>query len=111
MRKVSLAIALLLFCSPAFAKNVIPPVDLQKAAQAALIKDPVAATNAYLDAVPEKRRAMTKRYAHGNYLWDVVDFLYSTLIFIALLAFGISARMKAIALRLTRFRPLQTALY
>ena len=59
------------------AKPVVVPLDPEKAAEAAKIQDPFAATRAYLDAVPIERRQKTKSYARGNYVFTVVDFLFS----------------------------------
>jgi len=94
-----------------YAKTQPPPFDPEKATQASQISDPVQATRAYLDSVPEERRQKTKTYARGNYILDGVDFLYSSLIFIGLLALGISAKMRDLARSISRFRPVQTALY
>lgn len=88
-----------------------PPFDPAKAVEAARIEDPEAATHAFLDAVPAERRVRTKAYALGNYLLDLVDFAFSSLVSVALLGWGISARMRDRGRRLTRFRPLQTSAY
>lgn len=88
-----------------------PPFDPGKAALAARIEDPEAATRAYLDAVPAERRARTKAYATGNYALGLVDFAWSSLVSAALLGLGISARMRDRAQRLTRFRQLQVSGY
>ncbi len=68
-----------------------PPLDTEKAAAAALIADPEAATRAYLDAVPAERRAKTKAYAFGNYVLSFVATGWAALVYAALLGFGISA--------------------
>jgi STE24 endopeptidase len=88
-----------------------PPLDTEKAAAAALIADPEAATRAYLDAVPAERRAKTKAYAFGNYLLDVVEAGWEALVYAALLGFGISARLRDRAERLTSSPSLQVAAY
>jgi len=88
-----------------------PPFDPGKAAAAARIKDPAAATRAYLESVPNDRREKTKAYATGNYVLDVVDALWTVAVMAALLGFGLSARMRDRAERLTRRKPLQTAAY
>ena len=106
---------LLLSCTlvsiSAIAQEKPPPFDIEKARAASQISDPEQATRAYLDSVPAERRQKTKSYAHGNYVLDVVDFVYSSLILIGLLAFGVSAKVRDVARRITRFRPLQTVLY
>jgi STE24 endopeptidase len=88
-----------------------PPFDIEKARAASQISDPEQATRAYLDSVPAERRQKTKAYAHGKYVLDFMDFIYSSLILIGLLAFGVSAKIRQVAQRITRFRPLQTVLY
>lgn len=112
-KAVQSLVLLLLLVAPAAAEvaPTPPPFDPEKAAQAAQVQDPAAATRAYLDAVPGERRAKTKAYARGNYVLDVVEFAYSSLVLVALLGFGLSARMRDQAQRLTRFRPLRTGAY
>lgn len=88
-----------------------PPFDPEKAAQAARIQDPEAATRAYLDAVPAERRARTKAYATGNYALSLLDFVFGSLVSVALLAYRVSARMRDHARRLTRFRPVHVTGY
>ena len=90
----------------AIAQEKPPPFDVEKARAASQISDPEQATRAYLDSVPVERRQKTKSYAHGNYVLDVVDFVYSSLILIGLLALGVSAKMRDVARQITRFRPL-----
>ena len=89
-------------------RQLFDPAQAQRAAE---LRDPEAATRAYLDAVPAERRAQTKSYAHGNYLLDLFDLGYLLLILGALLGLGVSARMRDWSRRLTRFRPLQTGAY
>ena len=100
-----------LFSFAAIAQEQPPPFDPEKARKAAEINDPEAATRAYLDSVPEERRQKTKVYAHGNYILDAAGFVYSSLILIALLAFGVSAKMRDVSARITRRKPLQSLLY
>src|SRR5262245_27392564 len=87
------------------------PFDAEKAAAAALVTDPAAATSAYLDAVPAERRAKTKSYARGNYVLDGVDTAWEVLVYAALLGFGVSARLRDRAERLFRRKSLQVAAY
>lgn len=95
--------------APAAAKAA--PFDLSRAAVAAQVADPEAATRAYLDAVSPERRAQTKAYALGNYVFQFVDFAFSAAVMIGLLALGVSRRFRDLARRITRFRALQTAIY
>lgn len=87
----------------------LPPFDVEKARQAALLEDPEAATRAYLDAVPADRRAKTKAYAGGDYLLDLAGSLLNGLVLAGLLASGAGARMRDRVQRLTRFRAIQAA--
>ena len=101
MRTTTLLAALLLVgTAVAAAPDSPPPLDLDKAAAAAQIADPAAAAAAYLDAVPTERRAKTKAYALGNYVLDVVEAGWDVLVYAALLAFGVSARLRDRAERL-----------
>ena len=106
-----LALAASVLAPKRLAAGSVEPFDPAKAHLAARIEDPQTATRAYLDAVPQARRAKTKAYARGNYLLDIVDFLFTSLVLIALLASGLSARMRDLARRLIRWRPLQHAFY
>lgn len=91
--------------SPTAAAEPPLPFDPEKAAIAAQVEDPAEATRAYLDAVPKERRAKTKAYAGGNYVLDLVDVVFSNLVLLALLAGGISARMRERAEALFRQNP------
>jgi Zn-dependent protease with chaperone function len=73
--------------------------------------DPVAATEAYLATVPADKRASSDAYFEGGYWLKLWSFLWSAAVAAFLLWGRISARMRDLARRLTRFRPLQTALY
>jgi STE24 endopeptidase len=88
-----------------------PPFDPEKARLAATIADPAAATRAYLDAVPAERRARTKAYARGNYVLDVAEFLLQSAVLAALVGFGVSARLRDRARRVSRFTGVQHAAY
>jgi STE24 endopeptidase len=91
--------------------RALPAYDPDKAKEAARLTDPDVATKAYLNSVPEERRARTKGYALGSYVLSVVEFCLSFVGLAALLGLGLSARMRDLAQRLTRFRFLQTAIY
>jgi STE24 endopeptidase len=73
--------------------------------------DPVAATNAYLAKVPPDKRAKSDAYFEGGYWLILWDFLLSSVVFLLLLVTGLSARMRDLAERVTRFKPLHTFLY
>jgi STE24 endopeptidase len=108
----SFLILLVLFTPPLFAqKSSVTPFDLQKAEQASKIKDPLAATKAYLDSVPHERREKTKAYAHGNYLLDIITFLFLSAVLLLLVVSGLSVRFRNFAQRVTKRPSLQTAIY
>src|SRR5271157_1980082 len=73
--------------------------------------DPVAATNAYLAKVPPDKRAKSDAYFEGGYWLILWDFLAFSIVFLLLLVTGLSARMRDLAERITRFKPIQTFLY
>jgi len=87
------------------------PYDADKAKAASQIGDPEAATRAYLDSVSPERRAQTKSYAHGNYVFQILEFVVSSAWMILLIALRISVRFRNLARRITRVRLLQRALY
>ena len=70
-----------------------------------------AATNAYLAQIPAAARARSDAYFEGGYWLLLWDFLMSAVIYWLLLRFGWSAKMRDMAERLTRFKPLQTFIY
>ena len=70
-----------------------------------------AAVNAYLAEVPPDARARSDSYFEGGYWLILWDFLYGAAISILLLATGLSASMRNLAERITRFKSLQTFLY
>jgi STE24 endopeptidase len=65
----------------------------------------------YLAKMPPQRRAQSNAYFEGGYWLILWDFLYSVIVMLLLLRTRLSAKMRDLAERLTRFRPLQTALY
>jgi STE24 endopeptidase len=84
------------------------PADRGTAAQAF---DVNAAVDAYLAKMPTAQRARSDAYFEGGYWLLLWDFLSTVVVMWLLLHFRWSARMRDLAERITRFRPLQTALY
>ena len=70
-----------------------------------------AAVEAYLAKMPPAERARSNAYFEGGYWLLLWDFLSTVVVMWLLLHFKWSARMRDLAEKLTRFRPLQTALY
>ncbi len=70
-----------------------------------------AAVDAYLAKMPPAERARSNAYFEGGYWLLLWDFLSTVVVMWLLLRFRWSARMRDFAERITRFRPLQTAIY
>ena len=70
-----------------------------------------AAVETYLAKMPPVERARSNAYFEGGYWLILWDFLSTVFVMWLLLRFRWSARMRNLAERITRFRPLQTALY
>jgi len=73
--------------------------------------DVKAAVDAYLAKMPAAERARSDAYFEGGYWMLLWDFLVSVFVMWLLLRFRWSNGMRNLAERITRFRPLQTALY
>jgi STE24 endopeptidase len=73
--------------------------------------DVKAAVDAYLAKIPRAQRARSNAYFEGGYWLILWDFLATVVVQWLLLHFQWSARMRNLAVRLTRLRPLQAALY
>ena len=65
-----------------------------------------AAVDAYLAKMPPAQRARSDAYFEGGYWLQLWDFLITVFVMWLLLRFGWSARMRNLAERITRFRPL-----
>lgn len=70
-----------------------------------------AATKAYLDSVPPEQKARSDAYFEGGYWLLLWRFLWSSLVLLALLHFGLSAWTRNLSARVTRSRFLQPAIY
>ena len=81
------------------------------AGQAAPAFDVNAAVETYLAKMPPAERARSNAYFEGGYWLQLWDFLSTVVVMWLLLHFRLSARMRDFAERITRFRPLQTAIY
>src|SRR5271168_813696 len=122
--RTSLATALgcvIFFCAaflatPALAQppaaNEMPSViQVPAEAQASAHFDATAATNAYLAQIPADKTARSDAYFEGGYWLILWDFLYGVVVALLLLNLRWSARMRDLAERITRFKPIQTFLY
>ena len=91
-----------------------PAADITKvpaAAQPSPHFDADAATEAYMAMMPPAAVARSNAYFEGGYWLILWDFLYGTAISLVLLNLRWSARMRDLAVRVTRFRWLQPLLY
>ncbi len=91
-----------------------PAVDITKvpdAAQPSAHFDADAATEAYMAMIPPGAKARSDAYFEGGYWLVLWDFLYAAAMMLILLQTGWSAKMRDAAVRMTRFRWLQTLLY
>src|ERR1700722_14458745 len=85
--------------------------DAAVTGQAAPAFDVNATVETYLAKMPATERARSNAYFEGGYWMQLWDFLVIAIVMWLLLRFRWSARMRDFAERITRFRPLQTALY
>jgi Zn-dependent protease with chaperone function len=88
-----------------------PPGSSPLSAQQAQPFDINAAVNAYLAKMPPAQGTRSDAYFEGGYWLILWDFLSTVFVMWLLLHFRWSARMRNLAERITRFRPLQSALY
>ncbi|HET8922320.1 MAG TPA: M48 family metallopeptidase [Candidatus Acidoferrum sp.] len=73
--------------------------------------DVEAATDAYIAEIPAEARKHSDDYFEGGYWLVLWDFLYGAALYLLLLHFRWSAKMRDLAERSTRFKPLQTLIY
>jgi STE24 endopeptidase len=88
-----------------------PPAFTVPAAASAQPFDVKAAVDGYLATVPADKRAHSDAYFEGGYWLILWDFVVAALVMRLMLHFRWSARMRDLAERITRFRPLQTVIY
>ena len=116
IRATRIGIISLLLWIPSFARGQTSPApaagQLSAQSTAAAPRFNVdAAVEAYLAKMPPAERAKSNAYFEGGYWLILWDFLSTALVMWLLLEFRWSARMRNLAERITRFRPLQTAIY
>ena len=122
--RISLAAALccvIFFCATFLATSALaqPPaanqmpsvIQVPAEAQASPHFDATAATNAYLAQIPPDKTARSDAYFEGGYWMILWDFLYGAVVALLLLNLRWSARMRDLAERFTRFKPVQTFVY
>ena len=98
--------------APDLSNSQMPSVlTVPEAAKVSDHFDVDAATNAYLAEIPASARARSDAYFEGGYWLILWDSLMSVVIYLILLRFGLSARMRNVAQSVTRFRWLQDSIY
>ncbi len=110
MARVLVLALLVLVATTRVAAGAVPPAEIPAAARAVPL-DTEAATRAYLATVPAEKRAASDAYFEGGYVLQVLRFLLSAAILVALLHTGVSARLRAETARATGVRGIQVALY
>ncbi len=108
-QQLCLVLVFAVACSINLTAAVAPPIP--EAAQASPHFDALAATNAWLNTVPAAARARSDAYFEGGYWLILWDFLAMAAVMILLLETGLSARLRNVALRITRHDWLQAFLY
>jgi len=96
-------------CNAQSSSTTASPVS--SAAVSAPAFDVNAAVESYLAKMSPAQRARSTAYFEGGYWLNLWDFLTGCVVMWLLLKLGWSARMRNLSERITRFRPLQTALY
>ena len=86
-------------------------IQVPAEAQATPHFNATAATNAYLAQIPADKTARSDAYFEGGYWMILWDFLYGIAVALLLLNLRWSARMRYLAERVTRFKPVHTFVY
>ncbi len=86
-------------------------VTVPAAAQSSANFNADAATEAYLAEIPSAARARSDAYFEGGYWLILWDFLYGAIVAVLLLNLRWSARMRDLAERVTRFKPVHSIVY
>jgi len=92
--------------------NQMPSVIVvPEAARASDHFDAQAATDAYMAQIPPDKIARSNAYFEGGYWLTLLDFLYGVVVALLLLNTRWSAKMRDLAERTARFKPLQSFVY
>jgi STE24 endopeptidase len=113
---ITLVLSLCTFAAPALSAQpaIQPTADITRvppAAQPSPHFDADAATEAYMAMMPPAAIARSNAYFEGGYWLILWDFVYGAVISLLLLNLRWSARMRDLAVRLSRFRWVQTMIY
>jgi STE24 endopeptidase len=99
------------FAQPVTANQMPSVIEVPEEAQASPHFDATAATNAYLAKIPAEKTVRSNAYFEGGYWMILWDFLYGAVVALLLLNLRWSARMRVLAERVTRFKPVHTFVY
>jgi STE24 endopeptidase len=103
--------AALAFAQPPGPNEMPSVVTVPAAAQPSDHFDPTAATDAYMAQISPERIERSNNYFEGGYWLILWDFLCGVVIAVLLLGTKWSAKMRDLAERITRFKPIQTFIY
>jgi STE24 endopeptidase len=105
--------ASLVFAQPASTMKTEMPtvIAVPDAAKPSPTFNAEAATDAYLAEMPAAARERSDKYFEGGYWLILWDFLYGVVVALIILNLRWSAKMRNLAERIARFRPLQTLFY
>lgn len=103
-------VALACFSNTLFAQET-PSHSPGPAAVSTGITNPAAATRAWLDTIPPDEKARSDAYFEGGYWLILWNFSVTAAIALLLLTTRLSARMRDVAAKLTRFRPIQAGIF
>jgi STE24 endopeptidase len=121
--RLAFSLGLVLLCLQIASSQSAPAVGQEPAtAMPSVIKVPAdaeaspnfnaqAATDAYLAEMPAEARAKSDAYFEGGYWLLLWDFLYVVAVSLILLNLRWSAKMRDLAERVTRFKPVHTIVY
>lgn len=107
MKRTGLLLLLCVLALPVAGLAQPAPVS----APAVSVEDPVGAAEAWLARLTPEQRAKSDAYFEGGYWLLLWDFLYGLGVAALLLGTGLSARLRDLAERATRFQPVQVFLY
>jgi len=121
IRVLFVPLVLVLLCAP-LATRAQDKVDLSQSQMPSVVTVPTealpsghfdaeAATKAYLAQIPVAARARSDAYFEGGYWLLLWDFLVAVISYWILLHFGISAKMRDFAVRISRFAFVQDLIY
>ncbi|MFZ0479189.1 MAG: M48 family metallopeptidase [Terriglobales bacterium] len=99
------------FAQPPSPNEMPSVIQVPEAARATPNFNASAATDAYMAQIPADKTARSDAYFEGGYWLILWDFLYGVVVALLFLNLRWSAKMRDLAERITRFKPLQTMLY